>query len=89
MFIHNILLLKCKSLLLSFINLDGSREDLHNMDYLERKSRSDKTKARGGVPQSFGYVKRSASSSNGKGDPRTAQVSAVPRTKVIYNKIIF
>ncbi|XP_026814796.1 neuron navigator 2 isoform X2 [Rhopalosiphum maidis] len=61
---------------------DGSREDLHNMDYMERKSRSDKTKARGSVPQSFGYVKRSTSSSNGKGDPRTAQVSAVPRTKV-------
>lgn len=61
---------------------DGSREDLHNMDYLERKSR-DKTKARGCAPQSFGYVKRSTSSSNGKGDPRTAQVSAVPRTKVI------
>lgn len=53
------------------------------MDYMERKSRSDKTKARGSVPQSFGYVKRSTSSSNGKGDPRTAQVSAVPRTKVI------
>jgi len=53
------------------------------MDYMERKSRSDKTKARGGVPQSFGYVKRSTSSSNGKGDSRTAQVSAVPRTKVI------
>ncbi|XP_025406200.1 protein sickie isoform X4 [Sipha flava] len=64
---------------------DGSREDLHNLDYMERKSRSDrseKTKSRGGVPQSFGYVKRSTSSSNGKGDPRTAQVSAVPRTKV-------
>jgi len=65
------------------IFLDGSREDLHNMEYLERKSRSDKTKVRAGVPQSFGYVKRSTSSSNGKGDPRTAQVSAVPRTKVI------
>ncbi|VVC29274.1 Hypothetical protein CINCED_3A005783 [Cinara cedri] len=61
---------------------DGSREDLHNMDYIERKSRSDKTKARGSVPQSFGYVKRSTSSSNSKSDPRTAQVSAVPRTKV-------
>lgn len=57
------------------------------MDYMERKSRSDKTKARGSVPQSFGYVKRSTSSSNGKGDPRTAQVSAVPRTKVIKNNI--
>jgi hypothetical protein len=55
---------------------------------MERKSRSDrseKTKSRGGVPQSFGYVKRSTSSSNGKGDPRTAQVSAVPRTKVILD----
>lgn len=69
--------------------LDGSREDLHNIDYMERKSRSDKTKARGSVPQSFGYVKRSASSSNGKGDPRTAQVSAVPRTKVILKQIYF
>lgn len=55
------------------------------MDYMERKSRSDKAKARGSVPQSFGYVKRSTSSSNGKGDARTAQVSAVPRTKVIIN----
>lgn len=69
-----------------FIIVDGSREDLHNMDYMERKSRSDKTKVRGNVPQSFGYVKRSTSSSNGKGDPRTAQVSAVPRTKVILFK---
>lgn len=51
---------------------------------MERKSRSDKTKvSRGAPPQSFGYVKRSTSSSNGKGDSRTAQVSAVPRTKVI------
>lgn len=63
--------------------LDGSREDLHNMDCMERKSRSDKTKARGAVPQNFGYAKRSTSSSNGKSDSRTAQVSAVPRTKVI------
>ena len=54
---------------------------------MERKSRSDKTKARGSVPKSFGYVKRSTSSSNGKGDPRTAQVSAVPRTKVNKNNI--
>lgn len=52
------------------------------MERKSRSDRSDKTKARGGVPQSFGYVKRSTSSSNGKGDPRTAQVSAVPRTKV-------
>lgn len=60
------------------------------MDYMERKSRSDKTKvSRGGVPQSFGYVKRSTSSSNGKGDSRTAQVSAVPRTKVIKINFIF
>lgn len=57
---------------------------------MERKSRSDKTKTRSAAPQSFGYVKRSTSSSNGnKGDPRTAQVSAVPRTKVIEKKIMF
>lgn len=59
---------------------------------MERKSRSDKIKVRGGgggVPQNFGYVKRSASSSNSKSDPRTAQVSAVPRTKVIKIKFSF
>lgn len=73
-----------------FVIVDGSREDLHNMDYTERKSRSDKTKVRGNVPQSFGYVKRSTSNSNGKGDSRTAQVSAVPRTKVIsFKKLAF
>ncbi|XP_050437600.1 protein sickie isoform X2 [Adelges cooleyi] len=64
-------------------SIDGSREDLHNVDYMERKSRSDRAKGGRNVPQSFGYVKRSTSSSNGgKGDSRTAQVSAVPRTKV-------
>jgi len=37
-----------------------------------------------GVPSSFGYVKRSTSgtSGNSKSEARTAQVSAVPRTKV-------
>lgn len=57
------------------------------MDRKSRSDRSEKTKSRGSVPQSFGYVKRSTSSSNSKSDPRTAQVSAVPRTKVIleYN----
>lgn len=47
----------------------------------DRKSRSDgKSKVRG-VPPSFGYVKR-PTNANGK-ESRTAQVSAVPRTKVI------
>lgn len=52
-------------------------------------STSSSSKVRG-VPQSFGYVKRhSAGTSpspngvqNGKDATRTAQVSAVPRTKV-------
>lgn len=47
----------------------------------ERKSRVDnKSKVRG-VPSSFGYVKKSTNT-NGK-ESRTAQVSAVPRTKVV------
>ncbi|XP_050534791.1 protein sickie isoform X2 [Daktulosphaira vitifoliae] len=62
-------------------SIDGSHEDIQSLEYLERKSRSDRAKGRN-VPQSFGYTKRSTSSSNGKNDPRTAQVSAVPRTKV-------
>lgn len=47
------------------------------------RDRESKTKVRG-VPSSFGYVKRSNSGagSNGKTETRTAQVSAVPRTKV-------
>lgn len=60
----------------------GSREELMEMEYYngERKSRADgKNKVRG-VPSSFGYVKRSTNT-NGK-ESRTAQVSAVPRTKV-------
>lgn len=46
----------------------------------ERKVRESKSKVRG-VPPNFGYIKRSVNG-NGKGEPRTAQVSAVPRTKV-------
>lgn len=50
-----------------------------------------------GVPQSFGYVKRHSAgtsnangSQNGNKDPtRTAQVSAVPRTKVRINHQFF
>ncbi|XP_065213728.1 protein sickie-like isoform X2 [Planococcus citri] len=60
----------------------GSREELMDMEYYngERKSRVDgKSKVRG-VPSSFGYVKKSTNT-NGK-ESRTAQVSAVPRTKV-------
>lgn len=40
-----------------------------------------------GVPSSFGYVKRSTSgtSGNNKSEARTAQVSAVPRTKVSFS----
>lgn len=54
------------------------------MEYFngERKSRNDGKSKVKGVPSSFGYVKRSTSSS-GK-ESRTAQVSAVPRTKVRY-----
>ena len=42
---------------------------------------SKSSKARG-VPPSFGYVKRSTSGGGSKGEARTAQVSAVPRTKL-------
>lgn len=49
------------------------------------REREGKSKVRG-VPSSFGYVKRSNSGAgggtNGKTETRTAQVSAVPRTKV-------
>lgn len=46
----------------------------------------NKQKVRG-VPSSFGYVKRSTSggSGGGKSEARTAQVSAVPRTKVWFD----
>lgn len=59
----------------------GSKEELVPEEYNgERKVRESKSKVRG-VPPNFGYIKRSVNG-NGKGEPRTAQVSAVPRTKV-------
>lgn len=62
--------------------LQGSREELEieEQTNADRKSRENKSKVRG-VPPNFGYIKRSING-NGKGEPRTAQVSAVPRTKV-------
>lgn len=61
----------------------GSKEELAQEEFSnsDRKAREGKSKVRG-VPPNFGYVKRSING-NGKGEPRTAQVSAVPRTKVI------
>ena len=60
----------------------GSREELMDLEYYngERKSRVDSKNKVRGVPSSFGYVKKSTNT-NGK-ESRTAQVSAVPRTKV-------
>jgi len=49
-----------------------------------KEEREGKSKVRG-VPSSFGYVKRSnsgAGSGQAVQETRTAQVSAVPRTKV-------
>ncbi|XP_046669946.1 protein sickie isoform X3 [Homalodisca vitripennis] len=62
--------------------ISGSKEELAPEEYTngDRKGRESKSKVRG-VPPNFGYIKRSING-NGKGEPRTAQVSAVPRTKV-------
>lgn len=72
----------------------GSKEELgiSDVDYCngERKqnnSSGGKGKVRG-VPPSFGYVKRPVNGT-GKGETRTAQVSAVPRTKVFTVSILF
>nr|XP_018915567.1 PREDICTED: neuron navigator 3-like [Bemisia tabaci] len=62
-----------------------SREELTCIEYCngDRKLnlRDSKNKVRG-VPPSFGYTKRPTNGDGGKGETRTAQVSAVPRTKV-------
>ncbi|XP_054270358.1 protein sickie isoform X2 [Macrosteles quadrilineatus] len=62
--------------------ITGSKEELVPEEFTngDRKGRENKSKVRG-VPPNFGYIKRSMNG-NGKGEPRTAQVSAVPRTKV-------
>lgn len=70
---------------LFYFYISGSREELGDVEYCngERKQNSSsggKGKVRG-VPPSFGYVKRPINGT-GKGETRTAQVSAVPRTKV-------
>ncbi|CAH0746838.1 unnamed protein product [Bemisia tabaci] len=61
------------------------KEELTCIEYCngDRKLnlRDSKNKVRG-VPPSFGYTKRPTNGDGGKGETRTAQVSAVPRTKV-------
>lgn len=70
-----------------FLSDSHSREELTCIEYCngDRKLnlRDSKNKVRG-VPPSFGYTKRPTNGDGGKGETRTAQVSAVPRTKVYY-----
>uniref|UniRef100_A0A1B6D2Z1 AAA+ ATPase domain-containing protein n=2 Tax=Clastoptera arizonana TaxID=38151 RepID=A0A1B6D2Z1_9HEMI len=66
--------------------INGSKEELVQEDFCngERSSKGREREGKGkvrGVPPSFGYVKRPINGTS-KGEPRTAQVSAVPRTKL-------
>lgn len=61
----------------------GVKEESNTSSSGKQPTGDNKGKVRG-VPSSFGYVKRSTSGTSGsnKSEARTAQVSAVPRTKV-------